>query len=105
MEFKIKEIRKEKGISLYKLSKSTGININYLRKLENNEKSNPSLLIMYKIALVLNVKIEDLFFVDMEILRVKLYESIDKNGINSKKTMSISKLLDILINIKTNKFF
>ena len=35
---------------------------------------------------------------EIEELREKLHESITKNGINSTKTMSISKKLNILIN-------
>ena len=36
--FVIKNIRKSKNISLYKLSKLTGITRSYLRDLENNKK-------------------------------------------------------------------
>ncbi len=37
--FVIKNIRKSKNISLYRLSKSTGITRSYLRDLENNKKT------------------------------------------------------------------
>ena len=103
MEFRIKEIREKKNITLYKLSKSTGISKSYLKDLENNNKTNPSLLIMYKLSLVLEVSIEELFVINLENLRNKLHESIDKNGLSSKETISISKLLDLLINTEMKK--
>ena len=98
IKFKIKECRKNKNISLYRLSKSTGISISYLRELENNKKTNPSLLVIYKIALLLGVHIEDLFYTNLEDLRELLYESIEKTGFTSEETLSISNFIDIIIN-------
>ena len=103
IEFRIKEIRENKNISLSRLSKSTGIAKSYLKDLENNKKTNPSLLIVYKISLVLNVTIDELFIVDLESLREKLHKSIDNTGFSSKETISISRLLDIVINTKIKK--
>ena len=103
IEFKIKEIRKNKHMSVYRLSKYTGIAISYLRDLENNKKFNPSLLVIYKIALALNVKIEDLFTIDLNKLRLELNESIDNTGIESKETLDICNLLNMLINIELHK--
>ena len=42
--FRIKEVREKKNITLDKLEKETGISRSYLHALENNKKSNPSLL-------------------------------------------------------------
>ena len=103
INLKIKEIRKKKKISLYKLSQSTKIAKSYLKDLEDNKKTNPSLLVMYKIALTLDVNIEDLFSVDIEKLRKTLHESINNTGLNSKKTLATSGLLDLLINKEMNK--
>ena len=64
--FKIKEIREKKKITLYSLAKSTGISRSYLIELENNKKSNPTLQMLYKIALVLNVNIKDLFYSEFD---------------------------------------
>lgn len=64
--FKIKEIRNKKSITLYKLSKETGISRGYLTELENNKKSNPTIQALYKIALVLNVNIKDLFYSEFD---------------------------------------
>lgn len=65
--FRIKEIRKNKNITLYNLSKNTSISRTYLRDLENNKKSNPTIQTLYKIALVLNVNIKDLFYSEFDL--------------------------------------
>lgn len=103
--FTIKDVRKAKKISLRCLSKKTGISRPYLFDLENNRKINPSLDTMYKIATALNVKVDDLFFTELDIekLRRKMYRRIDKYGINSNEVMEVSQVLDLLINIKMNK--
>ena len=53
----IKDIRKEKEISLKELSEKTKISYNYLLSLENGKKNNPSLNILTKIAKTLEVEI------------------------------------------------
>jgi len=59
--FKIKEIRENNHISLYKLSQETGISRAYLRTLENNKKCNPTINILCEIASALGVNVKDLF--------------------------------------------
>lgn len=100
--FVIKEIRKKKNITVYKLSKLTGISRTYLLELENNKKFNPSLSIMYKIANALEVKIDDLFYteLDLEELKQELNNSIETYGIMAKETLEISQIIDLLINVK-----
>lgn len=103
--FVIKEKRKEKNITLYRLMKLTGLSYSYLSELENNKVYNPSLATMYKIAHALNVKIDDLVYgeLDIETLREEMYRRIDKFGINSKETMEVSQIIDLLVNIKMRK--
>lgn len=100
--FVIKEIRKKKNITVYKLSKLTGISRTYLLELENNKKFNPSLSIMYKIANALEVKIDDLFYteLDLEELKQELNNAIEIYGIMAKETLEISQIIDLLINVK-----
>lgn len=64
--FKIKEIRENKNVTLYYLSKNTGISRTYLRDLENNKKSNPTIQTLYKIALALDVNLKDLFYSEFD---------------------------------------
>lgn len=100
--FNIKNIRKKKGITLYKLEKITGISRAYLYKLENNIKLNPTLAVLYSIADGLDVNIKDLFFskFDMENLKQEMYTRIDKFGLNSKEVLEVSQIIDLLINVK-----
>lgn len=100
--FVIKNIRERKNLTIYKLSKITKINRSYLTQLENNKKFNPSLKTMYSIAKALEVKVDDLFYseLDIETLRAEMHSRMDKYGINSKEVMEISQLIDLLINVK-----
>lgn len=100
--FVVKDIRKSKNISLNKLSEKTRISKSYLQELENNRKFNVSLDKLYKVAGALDVNIKDLFYtsLDIETLRKELHERIDEYGINSKEVLELSKIIDLLINLK-----
>ena len=99
--FRIKELRDKKKVTLYNLSKLTGIARSYLCELENGKKINPTLETLYKISTILNVNIKDLFYttLDIEELKKKLNKRIDKFGLNSSEALEISQLIDLLINI------
>lgn len=56
----IGKVRKEKGVSLNKLAKLTGISSSTLRNYEN-QKQSPRMDRLEKIAIALEVAIEDLF--------------------------------------------
>ena len=103
--FVIKNIRLKKNLTIYRLSKITGINRGYLTQLENNKKFNPSLEIMYKIAKALDVKVDDLFYseLDLDNLKEEMYHRIDKYGLDSKEVLDISQVIDLIINVKTQK--
>lgn len=103
--FNIKNIRKNKGISLNRLHEMTGISRAYLYDLENNRRFNPTLFILQKIAEVLEVNIKDLFYSlnDIDNLKEEMYRRIDKYGINSKEVLEVSQVIDLLINIKMNE--
>lgn len=60
VEVLLKEIRKEKGISLQQLAKTTGISRSHLNYIEKNEKE-PSLSMAVRIAQALNIKLEELY--------------------------------------------
>ncbi len=59
---RMKQIRKEKGITLTSLSIKTGISIGYLSHLENGTRKNPSIEIMDKLANALEKSVSDVFF-------------------------------------------
>ena len=100
--FIVKDIRESKKISLNKLSEKTKISKSYLHELENNRKFNISLDKLYRIASSLDVNVKDLFYtsLDIEALRKELHDRINEYGLNSKETLEVSKLIDLLVNIK-----
>lgn len=100
--FVIRNIRLKKSLTIYQLSKMTNIARTYLVELENNKKFNPSLKTMYKIANALEVKVDDLFYSELDIdnLKEEMYRRIDEYGLHSKEVMEISQIIDLLINIK-----
>lgn len=99
--FVIKSIRKKKKISLNELSTMTEIAKSYLSSIENNKRFNITLDKLYNIANALNVNVKDLFYttLDIEDLREKLHERIDEYGLNSKETLEISEIIDLLVNL------
>ena len=100
--FVIKNVRKNKNITLYRLVKTTGLSYSYLSELENNKVYNPSLRTMHIIANALNVKVDDLFYSELDIdkLKEEMYARIDHFGINSQEVYEISQIIDLLINVK-----
>lgn len=103
--FNIKNIRKNKGISLNRLHEMTGISRAYLYDLENNRRFNPTLFILQKIAEELEVNIKDLFYSsnDIDNLKEEMYRRIDEYGIDSKEALEVSQVIDLLINIKMKR--
>lgn len=100
--FVIKMLRTSKNITLYKLSKETGLSRTYLRNLENNKAFNPTILALEKIAIALNVNIKQLFYSlnEIEPLRKEMYRRINTYGLGSKEVMEVSQIIDLLINVK-----
>ena len=59
----VKKLRKEKGITLVKLSEMSGVSVGYLCHLEKGSRRNPSLGTMEKISKALNKTITEIFFI------------------------------------------
>ena len=78
--------------------KITGLSYSYLSELENNKVFNPSLSTMYKIANALEVKIDDLFYSELDIgnLKKEMYRRIDESGLDSQEVMEVSQIIDEL---------
>lgn len=62
---RIKIIRKEQGMTLYKLANLAGISSGYLCHLENGSRDNPSLEVMKNIAKALNKSVAEVFLLQM----------------------------------------
>ena len=100
--FRIKEIRENKNITQYALSKKTKISRSFISELENNKRTNATLNLLMRIADAIEVDIKDLFYskIDIEDLKMELNRRIDKYGMHSRETMEISKIIDMLVTIK-----
>ena len=59
---RIKELRKNQGLTLEELSNKTGASIGYLCHLEKGTRTNPSTQIMERIAKALGKTIAEIFF-------------------------------------------
>lgn len=56
----IKNIRKSKNIGVNELSRLSGVNASYISALERDEKNNPSVAILEKLARALEVSIDEI---------------------------------------------
>lgn len=103
--FTIKFLRKDRHISLRKLSKMSNVSRPYLSNLEANRRFNPSMDTLGKIADALGVDIKDLFYSELELesLQAELDNLILKYGLGSKKVLEISRVVDLLVNIEMKK--
>ena len=61
---KIRETRREQGITLMRLAELTGISAGYICHLEKGTRKNPSAQMMEKISLALNKSVHEVFFID-----------------------------------------
>lgn len=63
---RLKQIRTSKDISIYKLSKDTGISPNYISDLENGRR-NPSLVTLERLIVPLGITLSELFNEDDQV--------------------------------------
>lgn len=67
MKNRIEEIRKERGIRQEEFAHAMGVSRQTISSLENG-RYNPSILLAYKIASFFELKIEDVFIFEEELL-------------------------------------
>lgn len=60
----IRKIREKKGYGINELSRISGVNASYISALERDEKKNPSVEILTKLANSLEVNINEIIKVD-----------------------------------------
>ena len=70
---KFKQLRTQRGISVYKLSKDTDISQNYIRKIEKGE-SQPSVLVLEKLLKRLGTTISEFYNESNDVLYPTAYE-------------------------------
>ncbi|WP_026887672.1 helix-turn-helix domain-containing protein [Clostridium beijerinckii] len=56
----IKKIRESKKIGVNELSRLSGVNASYISALERDEKKNPSVMILNKLATALDIAVDDI---------------------------------------------
>lgn len=61
----IKNIRLAKGVGVNELSRMSGVNASYISALERDEKKNPSVTILEKLAKALEVSIDEIMKSDV----------------------------------------
>lgn len=98
----IKDVRKKMGVSLPELSLKSGISTTYLRELETNRKTNPSITSLCKIAEALEVNVKDLFYTsyDIDYLKEELDDKIDIYGLQSNEVAQVSKFIDSIATLE-----
>ena len=95
-------------MTIRELSRKTGISKSYLNYVENGDRE-PTLSVIIRIAIALGIDEKELYEVikqviykdiarKIEKMRKKLHKSIEKNGVDSRKTIKISQKLDEIIN-------
>ncbi|WP_078545728.1 helix-turn-helix domain-containing protein [Litchfieldia alkalitelluris] len=84
----IRELREDKGISLNKLSKLSGVSKSYLSIIERGKQSNPSISVLERIAEALETE------VDVILLQAKEKEKVDDKIISLAKQIKTSELSD-----------
>ncbi|MBQ3142549.1 MAG: helix-turn-helix transcriptional regulator [Bacilli bacterium] len=58
----IKKYRKEKGIRLMELAEKLDVSVNHLKRIESeNDRNNISIMTLYKISIILGVRIDKFF--------------------------------------------
>lgn len=105
---KLKELRKNNGLTLSRLSELTGISKSYLSLIERDIQKNPSLDILQRIARNLNMEVEDLVRQergDVEVVfngkqsiksTFKVEIEFSDDQINPQKLQQIKELIDAL---------
>jgi len=99
--FVIKQVRKNKGISVNQLSKKTKLSPAYIKDLEGNRKYNPTMKTLGIIADALSVNVKDLFYTKLDIdeLKEELDARIEMHGIHSPEVLEVSRVIDLLMNL------
>lgn len=91
---RIRNIRKNKGISINMVSKSSGVSLGYLSDLENNKSKNPSMETLQKISKALDVSVNDFFDSeqnkDTTVLNINEQEKLDKEARKLIDELSLS---------------
>jgi XRE family transcriptional regulator, master regulator for biofilm formation len=82
----IREIREDKGISLNKLSKLSGVSKSYISFIERGKQTNPSISVIERIAEALDID------VDVLLSRAKEKDTLDEDIVALAKKLTSAEL-------------
>ncbi|MBE6089870.1 MAG: helix-turn-helix transcriptional regulator [Clostridium beijerinckii] len=83
----IKRIRESKNIGVNELSRLSGVNASYISALERDEKKNPSVMTLNKLANALDVAVDDIM--KSETITYDELSDLDKKYPNIKEESSL----------------
>ncbi|MDQ0198778.1 helix-turn-helix domain-containing protein [Neobacillus ginsengisoli] len=100
----IYEIRKKKGLTLSELAEKAGISKSYLSNIERNLNQNPSIQVMKKISLVLNVDLEILLKSETNVENhqvpdkewIDLVHELKESGIEKEQLQEYKTLIEFI---------
>ncbi|HDX9588388.1 TPA: helix-turn-helix transcriptional regulator [Bacillus pseudomycoides] len=98
----IYQFRKKRGLTLSELAERAGVSKSYLSNIERNINRNPSIHVMEKISLVLEVNLNVLLETNVEIKQQIEREWIDfvyelkKAGVDREKLQDYKILIDFI---------
>lgn len=95
---RIKNLRKEKNMTLRELSHKTGISVSFLSDIENG-RSNPSLERLKDIAGVLDVTVSFLMGEEEKAsnhISTKAYHTLDATGLSEEDIRKVEEYIELL---------
>jgi len=60
LRLKVKETAQQKQFTMGKLSRASDVDLNTLKRMYDDERYSPTVITLYKVAKVLQVKLDDL---------------------------------------------
>ncbi|KIL49355.1 helix-turn-helix domain-containing protein [Jeotgalibacillus soli] len=99
---KIHKIRKKRGLTLSELADRANISKSYLSNIERNLKQNPSILVMEKIATVLDVELHTLLEITSdstmqpESAWVEFARELQESGIEKEQLKDYKTVLEFI---------
>ncbi|AOH55877.1 transcriptional regulator [Peribacillus muralis] len=60
--YRVKSLREERNMSISELSTKSGVAKSYISSLERNLQTNPTILVLEKIARILGIKVDALLY-------------------------------------------
>lgn len=91
---RLKAIRENKKMSVYKLSRLSDVSETYIRKIENG-KSMPSILILEKLTKPLSITVAELLSDDLEAIYPSEFEAALLNSVRGLSIEKASLLLEL----------